>query len=76
MASGRPPDGSFVKVEPNLAARSEAVFGRSWGRSWDACHALRAVLGASWPLLGASWGSFGDLPSADLDDLGVVCGAT
>ena len=27
--------------------RSEAVVGRPWGRSWDACGALGAVLGAS-----------------------------
>ena len=38
--------------------RSEAVFGRLWGRSWDAFGALGAVLGPSGPLLGASWGSF------------------
>ena len=51
--------------------RSEAVFGR-----------LVALLEPSWgppgragPLLGASWGSFGDLPRADLDDLDVLGGA-
>ena len=43
--------------------RSEAVFGRPWGRSWDACGALAAVLGASWGVPGRSraplWGRFG-----------------
>ena len=33
--------------------RSEAVFGRLWGRSWDASGALGAVLG-SWGVLGCS----------------------
>ena len=63
--------------------RSEAVFGRLWGRSWDAFGALGAVLGPSGPLLGrpgpllgASWGSFWDSQGADLDDLDDVCGAT
>ena len=59
--------------------RSEAVFGRLWGRSWDAFGALGAVLGASWGVPGRSWaplgGHFGDPPRADLDDLDVVCGA-
>ena len=63
--------------------RSEAVFGRLWGRSWDAFGALGAVLGPSGPLLGrpgpllgASWGSFWAFQGADLDDLDDVCGAT
>ena len=34
--------------------RSEAVVGRPWGRSWDACDALGAVLGASWGVPGRS----------------------
>ena len=34
--------------------RSEAVFGRLWGRSWDAFGALGAVLGASWGVPGRS----------------------
>ena len=59
--------------------RSEAVLGWLWGRSWDACHSssrLGGLLGRPGPLLGASWGSFGDLPRVDLDDLDVVCGVT
>ena len=39
--------------------RSEAVFGRPWGRSWDACGALAAVLGASWGVPGRSWAPLG-----------------
>ena len=58
--------------------RSEAVFGRLWGRSWDAGGALWSrlggLLGRPGPLQGASWGSFWD--RADLDDLDVVCDAT
>ena len=34
--------------------RSEAVVGRPWGRSWDACGALGTVLGASWGVPGRS----------------------
>ena len=39
--------------------RSEAVVGRPWGRSWDACDALGAVLGASWCVPGRSRAHFG-----------------
>ena len=39
--------------------RSEAVFGRPWGRSWDACDVLGAVLGASWGVPGRSWSPLG-----------------
>ena len=62
--------------------RSGAVFGRLWGRSWNVCDALGAVLGPSGPLLGrpgpllgASWGLFLAFQGADLDDLDDVCGA-
>ena len=40
--------------------RSEALFGRLWGRSWDAVGALEAVLGPSGPL-GRSWAPLGGL---------------
>ena len=60
--------------------RSEAVFGRLWGRSWDAFGALGAVLGPSGPLLGrpgpllgASWGHVGSLGTL-LGDLGASPG--
>ena len=78
MAFGRPPDGSFVKVGPNLDAK--AARKPSLGGSGGALGTLLALLEPSWgasglllgrpgPLLGASWGSFWDLPGADLDDL-------
>ena len=56
MASGRPPDSSFFASWDRLGrqGRSEAVVGRPWGRSWDACDALGAVLGASWGVPGRS----------------------
>ena len=57
-------------------ARSEAVFGRPWGRLWRSWSRLGGLLGRAGPLLGASWGPFWEPPRADLDDLGVVCGAT
>ncbi len=63
MASGRLFCASWAQL--GRQGRSEAVFGRLWGRSWDAFGALGAVLGPSGPLLGrpgpllgASWGSF------------------
>ena len=63
MACGRPPDGSFAPVGPNLAAK--AVGKLSLGGSGGALEMLLALLGrlgAVWaapgaPLLGASWGS-------------------
>ena len=48
-----------VQNRPAGGGRSEAVFGRPWGRSWDACGALRAVLGASWGVPGRSWAPLG-----------------
>ena len=39
--------------------RSEAVFGRPCWRSWGACGALGAVLGASWGVPGRSWAPLG-----------------
>ena len=56
--------------------RSEAVFGRPWGRLSRSWSRLGGLLGRPGPLLGASWGSCWDPPRADLDDLDVVCGAT
>ena len=63
--------------------RSEAVFGRLWGRSWVLLAARGAVLkplglllGLSRAAPGRSWGWFWDLPGADLDVLDDVCGAT
>ena len=80
-ASGRLFCASWAQL--GRQGRSEAVFGRLWGRSWDAFGALGAVLGPSGPLLGrpgpllgASWGSFWAFQGADLDDLDDVCGAT
>ena len=62
---------------------SEAEFGRLLGRSWGAPGGSWGRLGASWaapgppgPLLGASRGSFWDLPGADLDVLDGFCSAT
>ena len=49
-ASGRLFCASWAQL--GRQGRSEAVFGRLWGRSWDASGALGAVLGPSWPLLG------------------------
>ena len=56
-ASGRLFCASWAQL--GRQGRSEAVFGRPWGRSWDACHALRAVLGASWGVPGRSWAPLG-----------------
>ena len=76
-ASGRLFCASWAQL--GRQGRSEAVVGRPWGRFWGACDALGAVLGASWGVPGRSRaplaGHFGT-PRADLDDLGVVCGAT
>ena len=52
-----------------------ALLGRLW-RSWSRLGGLLHLLGRPGPLLGASWGSFGDLPRVDLNDLDVVCGLT
>ena len=77
IASGRPPDGSFVPVGPNLAAKAarKPCLGGPGGAL-----GIGAVLGASLerpgPLLGAFWGLFLDPPRADLNDLDVACGAT
>ena len=88
LYENRPPEGAkSARVGSKMArgsqGRSEAVFGRLWGRSWDAFGALGAVLGPSGPLLGrpgsllgASWGSFLAFHRADLNDLDDVCGAT
>ena len=85
MASGRPPDGSFVPVGPNLAAKAarKPSLGGSGGAPGALLVARGAVLkplepllGRPGPLLGASWRWFWDLPGADLDDLDNVCGAT
>ena len=83
MASGRPPDGSFVPVGPNFAASRKPSLGGSGG----ALGTLLALLEPSWgppgpllgrpgPLLGASWESFWAFQVADLDDLDDVYGAT
>ena len=85
MVSGRPPDGSFVPVGPNFAAR--AVRKPCLGGSGGALGALLAargtvlkplglLLGLSRAAPGRSWGWFWDLPGADLDVLDDVCGAT
>ena len=54
MASGRPPDGSFVPVRLHLAAKAAGK--PSWGGSGGALGALLALLESSWvppgPLLG------------------------
>jgi len=80
MVSGRPPDGSFVPVGPNFAAK--AARKPCLGGSGGALGALLACLGASWAspaasraAPGRSWGWFWDLPGADLDVLDDVCGA-
>ena len=64
MTSGRPPDGSFVPVGPNLAAK--AARKPSLGGSGGAPAARGAVLkplgpllGPPGPLLGALGGGFG-----------------
>ena len=46
-----PPDGSFVPVGPNLAAKAarKPILGSSW-----------ALLGRSWGVLGRSWGRLTD----------------
>ena len=57
MASGRPPDSSFLPVGTYLAAKAAQkpwLGGPGQGRSWDACGALGAVLGASWGVPGRS----------------------
>ena len=56
-ASGRLFCASWAQL--GRQGRSEAVFGRPWGRSWDACGALGAVLGASWGVPGRSWAPLG-----------------
>ena len=56
-ASGRLFWESWAKL--GRQGRSEAVFGRLWGRSWDAFGALGAVLGASWGVPGRSWAPLG-----------------
>ena len=81
MAFGRPPGGSFVPVGPNLAAKAArkpclGALGALLGRLWRSWNRLGGLLGRAGPLLGASWGSFWDLPGADLDVLDDVCGAT
>ena len=59
-----------------LGSRVWAALGALLGRLWRSWSRLGGLLGRAGPLLGASWGSFWDPPRADLDDLGVVCGAT
>ena len=54
MVSGRPPDGSFVPVGPNLAAK--AARKPSLGGSGGALGTLLALLELSWGFLGRSWG--------------------
>ena len=54
MVSGRPPDGSFVPVGPNLAAK--AARKPSLGGSGGALGTLLALLEPSWGRLGRSWG--------------------
>ena len=54
MACGRPPDGSFVPVGPNLAAKAARKL--SLGGSGGALGTLLALLEPSWGLLGRSWG--------------------
>ena len=80
-ASGRLFCASWAQLRRQ--GRSEAVFGRLWGRSWGALGGSWGCLEASWASPGASraapgrsWGWFWDLPGADLDDLDDVCGAT
>ena len=51
---GRPPGGSFVLAGPAAEAARKLCVGRPWGRFWDACGALGAVLGASWGVPGRS----------------------
>ena len=73
-------NGSSVPIGPDLAAKAARK------PSSGALGALLALLELSWGLwpllgrpglpLGTSWGSFWDLPGADLDDLDEVCGAT
>ena len=78
MALGRPLDGSFVPVAPNLAARKpalEVLLGRFW-RSWSRLGAFWAAPGASRAAPGRLLGVVLGLPGADLDDLDDVCGAT
>ena len=57
MACGRPPDGSFAPVGPNLAAK--AARKPSLGGSGGALGTLLALLERSWGLLGRSWGVLG-----------------
>ena len=57
MACGRPPDGSFARVGPNLAAK--AARKPSLGGSGGALGTLLALLEPSWGLLGRSWGVLG-----------------
>ena len=56
-ASGRLFCASWAQL--GRQGRSEAVFGRPGGRSWDAWGALGAVLGASWGVPGRSWAPLG-----------------
>ena len=81
MAFGRPPDGSFVPVGPNLAAK--AARKPSLGGPGGALGTLVTLLEPSWGPPGVSRAAPGRLlgvllipPKADLDDLDVVCGAT
>ena len=64
MACGRPPDGSFAPVGPNLAAKAARKL--ILGGSWVALGALLAALGAglqplepSWAVPGRSWAPLG-----------------
>ena len=61
MVSGRPPDGSFVPVGPNLAAKAarKPSLGGSGGAPGALLAARGAVLKPLEPLLGALGGGFG-----------------
>ena len=81
----KPPEGSWAPGGPYLVAKTarKLTLGGSGGALGALLAALGAVLkplepllGRPGPLLGASWGSFWDLPGADLDILDGFCGAT
>ena len=63
-AFSKPPEGSWTPGGSHVAAKAARKL------------TLGGSGGARGALLGASWGSFWDLPGADLDVLDDVCGAT
>ena len=83
-AFSKPPEGSWTPGGPHLAANvaRKLTLGGSGGALGALLAALGDVLtplellGRPGPLLGASWGSFWDLPGAVLDVVDDFCGTT